>query len=123
MARPKREFSTKEEQDIELYARNGSYNRTIATGLNIPIHTLERRFGTKIRHWRAKGKLKLRDELYKQAKNSPQTAIFIAKNELGMTDKQVIETKQTPLEQTDAQRKATEAAAQAYKLKLVRPSA
>lgn len=91
--RPKRQFSDEEVQGIERYARIGSYDRTIAVGMNIPQNTLQRHFGVKIRQWRAAGKLEMRDKLHKQADNSPQTAIFIAKNELGMTDKQVIETK------------------------------
>lgn len=88
--RPKRVFTDEEVQGIERYARIGSYNRTISTGLNIPLHTLERHYGAKIRHWRAAGKLDMRDNLHKQAEKSAQTAIFIAKNELGMVDKQEI---------------------------------
>jgi hypothetical protein len=90
--RPKRVFTPEEIQGIERYARIGSYNRTISTGLNIPLHTLERHYGAKIRHWRAAGKLEMRESLHKQRDTSPQTAIFIAKNELGMVDKQEIKT-------------------------------
>ena len=85
--RPKRVFTPEEIAGIERYARIGSYNRTISTGLNIPLNSLERHFGAKIRHWRAAGKLDMRESLHKQRDTSPQTAIFIAKNELGMTDK------------------------------------
>ncbi len=88
--RPKRTFSDEETAKIEQYARINCYDRTISTALGIPIMTLKRRFGTKIKRWRALGKLELRDDLYKQVKTSPQTAIFVAKNELGMVDKQVI---------------------------------
>lgn len=104
MARPKRVFTPEEVQGIEKYARIGSYNRTISTGLNIPLHSLERHFGTKIRHWRAAGKLDMRENLHKQAANSPQTAIFIAKNELGMVDKQVIVDESKQRELDDAQK-------------------
>ena len=88
MARPKREFTDEQIQEIERYARINCNTETIADGLGIPVTTLKRRFGRKLTHWRALGKLKMRDNLHKQAPNSPQTAIFIAKNELGMTDKQ-----------------------------------
>ena len=99
--RPKRVFTDVEEQQIEQYARINCHDRTISTALKIPINTLIRRFGTKIKVWRALGKLELREDLYKQVKTSPQTAIFVAKNELGMVDKQVIvdETKQRELDE------------------------
>ena len=99
--RPKRVFTDIEEQRIEQYARINCHDRTISTALKIPINTLIRRFGTKIKVWRALGKLELREDLYKQVKTSPQTAIFVAKNELGMVDKQVIvdETKQRELDE------------------------
>ena len=99
--RPKRVFTDVEEQQIEQYARINCHDRTISTALKIPINTLIRRYGTKIKVWRALGKLELREDLYKQVKTSPQTAIFVAKNELGMVDKQVIvdETKQRELDE------------------------
>ena len=99
--RPKRVFTDVEEQQIEQYARINCHDRTISTALRIPINTLIRRFGTKIKVWRALGKLELREDLYKQVKTSPQTAIFVAKNELGMVDKQVIvdESKQRELDE------------------------
>ena len=99
--RPKRVFTDIEEQQIEQYARINCHDRTISTALKIPINTLIRRFGTKIKVWRALGKLELREDLYKQVKTSPQTAIFVAKNELGMVDKQVIvdESKQRELDE------------------------
>ncbi len=94
MARPIRIFTDKELQDVERYARIGCYDKTISVGLGIPETTLKRSLGAKIRNWRALGKLDMRDNLHKQADSSPQTAIFIAKNELGMSDKQVVETVQ-----------------------------
>ena len=118
VGRPKRVFTPEEVQGIEKYARIGSYNRTISTGLNIPLHSLERHFGTKIRHWRAAGKLDMRENLHKQATNSPQTAIFIAKNELGMVDKQEIVTEFKAKEMTEVERDASVEAAKAYKLRL-----
>ena len=118
MARPKRVFSEEEMQEIEQYARINCNTETIADGMNIPVTTLKRRFGRQLTHWRASGKLELRDNLYKQAVSSPQTAIFIAKNELGMTDKQVIETKSIGPQVTEAERPAYAEAAKILKLKL-----
>ena len=88
--RPKRVFTPEELQGIERYARINCNTETIADGMNIPITTLKRHFGRKLTHWRASGKLNMRVNLHKQAENSAQTAIFIAKNELGMVDKQEI---------------------------------
>ena len=102
--RPKRVFTDVEEQQIEQYARINCHDRTISTALKIPINTLIRRFGTKIKVWRALGKLELREDLYKQVKTSPQTAIFVAKNELGMVDKQVIVDESKQRELDDAQK-------------------
>lgn len=120
MARPKRVFTEQEKAEIERYARNNSLTQTIAVALDIPVNTLKRRFGRKLRIWRAVGKVELRDNLYKQAKNSPQTAIFIAKNELGMTDKQVLTVEQPIKAQTEVEKAASTDAARAYKLKLSR---
>ena len=39
-------------------------------------------------HWRAEGRTKNRQKLYSQVDTSPQVAIFVAKNDLGMVDKQ-----------------------------------
>ncbi len=115
MARPCRIFTDEELQAVERYARIGSYDKTISVGLGIPETTLKRSLGAKIRHWRAAGKLDMRDNLHKQGENSPQTAIFIAKNELGMTDKQIIMTEDTDAKpQTAKDLQAAKAAAKAY---------
>lgn len=90
MARPKRVFSDEEQQKIEQYARDNCYDRTISTALGIPIMTLKRRFGTKIRVWRAQGKVELRESQRKLSKISSDMAKFLGKNVLGQVDKQVI---------------------------------
>ena len=118
MARPKRVFSAEEEQKIEEYARNNCYDRTISTALDIPIVTLKRRFGTKIRKWRAKGKVDLRQWQRDLAVTHPAMAQFLGKNELNQTDKQVIETKATIKEYTEAELAAGREAARVYKLRL-----
>lgn len=101
MARPKRQFTDEEEQGIEQAARNNCYDRTISTALDIPIMTLKRRFGTKIRRWRALGKLDLREVQRKLAKTSSDMAKFLGTNELGQVVKSVIvdETKQRELDE------------------------
>ena len=115
MARPKRVFSEEELQNIERYARINCNTETIADGLKIPVTTLKRRFGRQLTEWRAAGKLDARANLYKHGEINAQTAIFIAKNELGMTDKQVIETRQEASEVPKGEEKAVKAAAEAYK--------
>ena len=102
--RPKRIFTDSEVALIEQYARINCQNTTIAVALGIPMNTLKRRFGKKMMCWRALGKLSLRDDLYKQVKTSPQTAIFIAKNELGMVDKQIIASEPQQRELDEAQK-------------------
>ena len=115
MARPKRQFTDEELQAVERYARIGSYDKTISIGLGIPETTLKRSLGAKIRVWRAAGKLDMRDNLHTQGKISPQTAIFIAKNELGMTDKQIIATEQVESKtKTGKELAAIKAGAKAY---------
>jgi len=106
MARPKRQFTDEEEQKIEQYARNNCYDRTISTALDIPIMTLKRRFGTKIRRWRAQGKVELREVQRKLAKTSPDMAKFLGKNELGQVDKQEIKTETKPVEEFSAEERA-----------------
>jgi len=118
MARPKRQFTDEEIQKIEQYARNNCYDRTISTALDIPINTLKRRFGTKIRRWRAQGKVELHQYQRELAKTNATMAIFLGKNELGQTDKQTAEVQVKNVEIKEEEREAVEAAAQAYKLRL-----
>ena len=116
--RPKRVFTDVEEQQIEQYARINCHDRTISTALRIPINTLIRRYGTKIKVWRALGKLELREDLYKQVKTSPQTAIFVAKNELGMVDKQEIVTEFKAEEMTEKKKAVLISLADEYKKRM-----
>ena len=118
MARPKRQFTDEEEQGIEQAARNNCYDRTISTALNIPINTLKRHFGTKIRRWRALGKLDLREVQRRLAKTSSDMAKFLGTNELGQVAKQEIVTEFKAKEMTEVERDASVEAAKAYKLRL-----
>ena len=118
MARPKRQFTTEEEQLIEEHARNNCYDRTISTALGIPIMTLKRRFGTKIRRWRAQGKVELRQCQRELAKTNAQMAQFLGKNELNQVDKQVINDERQKLpELSEEQLKALTDLARSYKIK------
>lgn len=117
--RPKRTYTDEEIANIEQYARDNCYNKTISTALNIPIHTLERNFGTKIRRWRAQGKVELRANQRNLSKTSADMCKFLGKNVLNQTDKQVIETKAPPVKElTEPERQAVADAARAYKLRL-----
>ena len=104
MARPKRVFTDEEQQKIEQYARDNCYDRTISTALDIPIMTLKRRFGTKIRRWRAQGKVDLRENQRKLSKISSDMAKFLGKNVLGQVDKQVIADESKQRELSEAQK-------------------
>ena len=91
MARPKREFTDEQIQEMEEYALNGGQNGTIATAMAIPLTTLIRRFGKLLTKKRAERKLKLRTTQTALATSNPAMAIFLGKNELNQTDKQIIE--------------------------------
>ncbi len=113
--RPKRQFTDEEIQKIEQYARNNCHNRTISTALNIPVNTLTRRFGTKIRRWRAAGKVELRQLQRDLAKTSSDMAKFLGINELGQQIKQVIETGPTDSKpKTEQELEAARAGAKAF---------
>lgn len=87
MARPKRQFTDKDEEQIYKYALSGCQNGTIATLMCIPLTTLIRRFGSVLREKRAERKYNLRKNQTELTKNNPAMAIFLGKNELGQIDK------------------------------------
>ena len=118
MARPKRAFTDDEIELMGQYALNGGLNNTIAVVMNIPMATLKRRFGKMLMRKRAERKLILRENQTKQAKTSVDMQKFLGQNELGQTNKQVIETKTTIKEYTEAELEASRAAATVYKLRL-----
>ena len=101
MARPKRQFTNEDEEQIYKYALSGCQNGTIATLMCIPLTTLIRRFGSVLREKRAERKFNLRNNQTNLSENNPAMAIFLGKNELGQVDKQVIvdETKQRELDE------------------------
>ena len=123
MARPKRTFSAEEVQKIEEYALNNCHIDTIALALNIAKNTLIRRYGTFIKKKRAEGRVRLRGYQVDLAENNPAMAIFLGKNELNQTDKQVIETNAPAIQYTEAELAANREAAKVYKLRLARGGA
>jgi len=88
--RPKRVFTEEDIALIQEFAGNNCHLNTIALALNIPMNSLKRHFGKEIAHWKAKGKIKLRDYQMKLAEKNPSMAMFLGKNMLNQTDKRDI---------------------------------
>ena len=107
MANTKRTFTDKEEQLIKEYALNNCLTNTIAVALDIPLMTLKRRYGKKLRHWRAQGKVELRKHQVKLAEHNPAMAMFLGKQArwLGQVDKQVITDERVELKRLDDKEK------------------
>ena len=118
MARPKRVFSEREIKLIGFYALNGGRNQTIANAMDMPVNTLKNRFLKLLQKNRAIRKLKLAHNQTRQSKTSSDMAKFLGVNELEQANKQVIETKTTIKEYTEAELAAGRAAARVYKLRL-----
>lgn len=106
--RPKRVFSEEEKQQIDQMALDNCHFETIAMALEMPVNTLKRHFGRFIRQKRAEGRTILRRNQCELAKSNPAMAIFLGKNELDQTDKQVIEHEGPEQARLDA-KQATEA--------------
>lgn len=69
----------------------GCQNNTIATIMDIPIHTLTRHFGKLLSKKRCERKFNLRKQQNKAAEAGvPAMLIFLGKNVLGQKDKQDI---------------------------------
>ena len=112
--RPKRTFSDSDIALIEQYALDNCKTQTIADALNIPYNSLKRHFGRRLTHWRACGKVKLREYQRVLSQNHPAMAVFLGKNTLDQTDTQTIKTEAVLLV-APVDVPAVEAAAQAYK--------
>ncbi len=108
-------FTDEQIQEIERLALMNCNSNTIAEATGIAVTTLKRRFGRKLRHCWALHRVNLRASQDKLKDISADMAKFLGKNELGQTDKQVIET--GPVEsktKTGRELDATKAAARAY---------
>ncbi len=94
--RPKIEIDWKQ---FESYCAIQCTLQEIADYLDCSVKTVERKckehygctFGSVFKRKRQKGLMSLRANLFKLAEKHPQMAIFLAKNWLGMSDKQEIE--------------------------------
>ncbi|HDY88651.1 MAG TPA: hypothetical protein ENH82_11155 [bacterium] len=118
MARPKRQFTDEDEQQMYDYALSGCQNGTIAKLMCIAETTLTRRFGAVLKEKRAERKYNLRKNQTDQSVHNPAMAIFLGKNELGQVDKQVITTTPEITTVPEAEKAAMDAACKVYKLKL-----
>ena len=118
MARPKRQFTDEDEQQMFKYALAGCQNGTIAKLMCIAPTTLIRRFGGLLTEKRAERKYNLRDKQTKLSENNPAMAIFLGKNELGQVDKQTIINEKPIAAIPEAEKEAVDAACKVYKLKL-----
>lgn len=116
--RPKRVFSDEEVGEIERLALLNCNTNTIAVALDIPFKTLERHFAKKLRACRALWKVGLRESQDKLKETSADMCKFLGKNELGQEDKQTVKTISSAPQMTESEKKASEAAARIYKLKL-----
>ncbi len=115
MARPKREFTDEEVQEIERLARINCKTQTIADALGIPYNTLKRSFGRRMTNWRALGRCKLRANQDKLSEVSADMAKFLGINVLGQQIKQVIETVPPDSKpKTGQELEAAKASARAY---------
>jgi hypothetical protein len=89
--RPKRVFSDEEKAKIKEMALNNCRDNTIAGALDIPINSFKRHFGKLCKKKRTEFRTKLRAHQAKLAETNPAMAIFLGKNELNQTDKQIVE--------------------------------
>jgi hypothetical protein len=121
--RPKCTFSDEEVAEIGKLAYEGCQNNTIANITGIAKMTLVRHFGKFMTKKRCERKRWLRQCQDKQAENSAEMCKFLGKNELGQVDKQVTVSEPTEQGQTENERRAGVAAADAYKREMARQGA
>lgn len=81
-------FTDEQIQEIKRLALINCNSNTIAEATGIAVTTLKRRYGRKLRHWRAKYRVNLRESQDKLKDTSPDMSKFLGKNTLGQTDKQ-----------------------------------
>lgn len=108
-------FTNEQVQEIERLALINCNANTIAEAVGVAVNTLKRKFGRKMRHWRAMYRANLRESQNNLKETSADMCKFLGKNELGQTDKQIIETHQPRgKELTEQEREAAQASARAY---------
>lgn len=111
-------FNDEQMQEIERLALINCNSNTIAEATGIPVTTLKRRFGRKLRHWWAIYRTNLRESQDKLKETSSDMSKFLGKNVLEQKDKQEIVTEYKAKEMTEVERDASIEAAKAYKLRL-----
>ena len=111
-------FTDKQMQEIERLALLNCNSNTIAEAVGVAGNTLKRHCGKKLRHWRAKYRVNLRESQDKLKETSADMAKWLGKQVLGQIDKQTLVTVTKVPVLTEAQRQATEEAAKVYKLKM-----
>jgi len=113
-----------DEAEVIKYALAGCYDKTIARLTGIPESTLKRRCGALISKKRAERKYNIRKAQNDAiAQGNTALLIFLGKNELDQTDKQVITTEHKLPELSEAEQKAYKAMAEDWKLRIARQGA
>lgn len=107
--------------EIDRLALINCNTNTIAEAVGIPFNSLKRRFGKRLRRGRALWRVNVRQSQANQRDNSPQMAIWLGKQDLGQTDKQVIQTEQVESKpKTGLELQAVKDAAAAYNARMSR---
>ena len=108
-------FTEEQIQEIERLALLNCNSNTIAENTGIPVTTLKRRFGRKLRKYWAMHRANLRQAQDNLKETSADMAKFLGVNNLNQVAKQVIATEEPEEKaQTELERKASKAAAAAY---------
>jgi hypothetical protein len=114
-------FNDEQMQEIERLALINCNSNTIAEAVGVAVNTLKRHCGRKLRHWRAKYRVNLRESQDKLKETSPDMAKFLGKNELNQVDKQEIrQTGDTIPQLTETERQAIADFNRSLKLRLAR---
>ena len=111
-------FNNEQMQEIERLALLNCNSNTIAEAVGVAVNTLKRHCGRKLRYWRAKYRVNLRQSQDTLKETSPDMCKFLGKNTLGQVDKieTVVKTEVTAV--PEAEKEATDAACKLYKFKL-----
>lgn len=111
-------FNNEQMQEIERLALLNCNSNTIAEAVGVAVNTLKRHCGRKLRHWHAIYKVNLRQSQESLKETSPDMAKFLGKNVLGQVDKIETVNKTEIITVPEAEKEATDAACEVYKLKL-----
>ena len=120
MGRPKRQFTAEQIQQIEELALCNCQYQTIASVLDIPVNTLKRRFGRKVRTKHAEYKTNLIRAQYDKAVNSKDVQMlkWLGIQHLDQTDKQTIKTEAASPRLDESEKAVLSPLVRDFKLKL-----